>query len=504
MASATGTGNVDMQTKTILVLTGDSISPQFSSTPSTDPSIRLLAATSSAAALSLVRSAKPDLVIADLSMPGSMGYEFVKELREDESVAATKLILQADASGKASAASFASSCGARGLLIKPATIEKVLEAAKAALRLVETPINSGGDCPAALDWERFPEREESGQFPGDADSGYWAFFEANPVPMWVFDLDSLAFLAVNEAALQRYGYSRSEFLSMRIPDIRPLDIDGHAVAGNLAGNTRVFSPQRHLLKSGLFVEAKVAARQANFAARPAQFEVVIDAVESTSAEFDLRRTADRYRQLAARLREDHEQERIRIAHLLHDDFGQSLAAFKMSCLWIVSQWPGAPPEVVERLTTSSEQLNESIVGLRKLATELRPGILEFGLTAAIEWLAAETQSCEKIECKVEAGEEEQDVTAAVATAVFRVTQEALRNAILHSGATKVTVRLDGVEGRLNLEVVDNGCGISAGEIAETHSLGILGMSERVAAVGGSFWIGQGSGGGTTIRVSVPK
>jgi signal transduction histidine kinase len=90
------------------------------------------------------------------------------------------------------------------------------------------------------------------------------------------------------------------------------------------------------------------------------------------------------------------------------------------------------------------------------------------------------------------------------TTFFRIFQETLTNIIRHAGATHVTVNLRERDERIILEVKDNGRGISEMEISKTDSMGLLGMRERAALLGGSFKIAPGAGGkGTKVTVSIP-
>jgi signal transduction histidine kinase len=136
---------------------------------------------------------------------------------------------------------------------------------------------------------------------------------------------------------------------------------------------------------------------------------------------------------------------------------------------------------------------------------LRPGILDhLGLIAALEWQANEFQTRTGIKCDVRTDLHEPILTPDLATTFFRIFQETLTNIIRHAGATHVTVHLKEVAGRIILEVRDNGRGISAQEIFNTRSMGLLGMKERAALLGGTFKINPVSNGkGTLASVSIP-
>jgi signal transduction histidine kinase len=207
--------------------------------------------------------------------------------------------------------------------------------------------------------------------------------------------------------------------------------------------------------------------------------------------------------LAERLRSAQEEERTRIARQLHDELGQALTMLKMNSTWVLSRLTDAPEGVVERLRSSVQVADEMIRNVRTLATELRPGILDLGIAAAIEWQAAEFQKRTEIECTVDLYEEDGLIESSVATELFRIFQEAMTNVIRHSQATHVHIALkcDGIH--LLLEITDNGKGISQRDIENRNALGLLGMRERASLIGGSLFITGSPHVGTALCVTVP-
>lgn len=132
-----------------------------------------------------------------------------------------------------------------------------------------------------------------------SEAQYRLLFEANPQAMWVYDLTTLRFLAVNNAAVRHYGYSRSEFLDMTIMDIRPPD-EIKRLEDYLAGNyseVEHAGEWRHQKKDGTIINVDVTASRLNFAGRPAEFVLVHDITERKKAETALRISEDRYRDL---------------------------------------------------------------------------------------------------------------------------------------------------------------------------------------------------------------
>jgi signal transduction histidine kinase len=230
-------------------------------------------------------------------------------------------------------------------------------------------------------------------------------------------------------------------------------------------------------------------------------------VKHRRAEEQLRESHERLRQLSVYLQTVREEERTRIAREVHDELGQALTGCKLDLSWIASKLPRERDlkPLLEKTKSLSTHIDSTIQMVRRIATELRPGILDhLGLAAALEWQAHEFQMRTGIKCDVHANLNDPGLHPDLNTAFFRIFQETLTNIIRHAGATLVAVNLRERDGRIILEVKDNGRGISETEISQTDSMGLLGMRERAALLGGRFKIAQGAGGkGTKVTVSIP-
>jgi signal transduction histidine kinase len=225
------------------------------------------------------------------------------------------------------------------------------------------------------------------------------------------------------------------------------------------------------------------------------------------AEVQLRESHERLRQLSVYLQTVREEERTRIAREVHDELGQALTGCKLDLSWIASKL-GREKDLkplLEKTRALSAHIDCTIQMVRRIATELRPGILDhLGLAPALEWQANEFQTRTGIKCDVHANLPDPSLHPDLNTAFFRIFQETLTNIIRHAGATHVTVHLKERDGRIVLEVKDNGRGILKEEISNTRSLGLLNMRERAGLLGGDFKIAPGAGGkGTKVTVSIP-
>src|SRR5579864_5994354 len=207
------------------------------------------------------------------------------------------------------------------------------------------------------------------------------------------------------------------------------------------------------------------------------------------AEDEQRRSFKQLRALAARMQTAREEERARVAREIHDELGQALTAIKIDLTALLPNVLADPGSNLQSQQAVFRLLDEAIHSVRRIATDLRPGVLDdLGLVAAIEWAVDEFQARTGIESYVSLPDVDMALNPQSATALFRILQEALTNVARHARATQVAVRLTQEDGDLSLEVRDNGRGIREEELAGGRSLGVLGMRERTILLGGEFSI----------------
>ena len=209
-------------------------------------------------------------------------------------------------------------------------------------------------------------------------------------------------------------------------------------------------------------------------------------------------------ELAASLQDVRDEERTRIARELHDELGQALAAIKMDIGWAAGRVPSEDKTLVDRFRSTLALVDTTIRSMRKVATELRPSILDLGLNAAIEWMLEEFHARTGVEYSLDLPDPEVGADPRRATAIFRIFQEALTNVARHSRATCIDVRLERSNGDVILEVRDNGRGLTPQlPPGRGGSLGILGMRERALALGGEVTVESPASGGTVVRARIP-
>lgn len=221
------------------------------------------------------------------------------------------------------------------------------------------------------------------------------------------------------------------------------------------------------------------------------------------ADEKLQRSHDQLRALTGHLQFVREEERTRIAREVHDELGQALTGLRLDLSWLSGQFPGAR-EPQRKIKSMSLQIDATIQAIRRIATELRPGVLDnLGLAAAIEWQAADFQERTGIRCELKIEVAETIWERNFSSACFRVFQETLTNIIRHAGAKRVDIRLAQIGSDLVLTVRDDGRGITDKQAAHAASIGLIGMQERAAQLGGDVTFVGARGRGTTVTLRVP-
>ena len=216
----------------------------------------------------------------------------------------------------------------------------------------------------------------------------------------------------------------------------------------------------------------------------------------------LKKAQQQLRRLSASIMTGQEKERAYLARELHDELGQVLTALRMEAVWIRNRVGKSDQIAAARALTMCELIDKTIEEVRGLAIRLRPGVLDhLGLVEAIEWYTSDYERRYDITCVFEHNEGP-EIRGNIATAAYRITQEALTNVARHSAATRADVSLTINNGQLNLSIRDNGRGFMPDALGEDEGLGLTNMYERAKLVGGITTIQSQQGKGTWIDFTV--
>ncbi|RPI73796.1 MAG: PAS domain S-box protein, partial [Ignavibacteriales bacterium] len=354
------------------------------------------------------------------------------------------------------------------------------------------------------------EKKKSEEALISSEARYRLLFKKNPLPMWVYNTETLEFLAVNFAAVRVYGYTKDEFLSMKITDIRPEE-DLYLLKNYLNTERKPFQNAgfwRHRKKDGTIIDVEVISHEIEFDGNFARLVLANDVTEKKRAEDDLKQSREQLRELAAHLQDIREEERSAIAREIHDELGQVLTSLKMNLIFVDKKITGNQnginiPDLHSEITGMTSIIDHSVKRVRKIITELRPEMLDqLGLISALEWQTKEFNSKSHIECNLVNNFGETDVDRNIAIAVYRIFQESLTNVMRHSGATKVDINISRNNNNLELEICDNGVGYESKK-NKSKTFGVIGMRERAIILGGDFKLERNNPSGTKILVNIP-
>jgi two-component system sensor kinase len=237
------------------------------------------------------------------------------------------------------------------------------------------------------------------------------------------------------------------------------------------------------------------------------FTVILrDITVRKQSEDALERSRQELRELSARVLEAREEEKTRIARELHDELGQLLTALKMDLAWLRERLPAGEAEVAAKAGQMHAMLEQTVNSTRRIAADLRPLMLDdLGLADAAGWLVDDFSRRAGIRCdmKLAGASAFAGLDGNIATAIYRALQESLTNIARHSGARNAWIVLAVDDGLLHLEVEDDGKGLASEDLAKGRSLGLKGMRERMAYLGGSLEVVRAPRGGTRLRAKVP-
>ena len=216
----------------------------------------------------------------------------------------------------------------------------------------------------------------------------------------------------------------------------------------------------------------------------------------------VKKAHEQLRRLSGSIMTNQEKERAAIARELHDELGQVLTALRMDAVWLQERFKKENITGAERAANMCALIDTTIDGVRSLAIRLRPGVLDdLGLVDALEWYTGEFERRYQIPC-IFTSDPIPVIDDTLATAAYRIAQEALTNVARHARAGRAEVTLLVEDGRLRLTVSDDGCGFLSGALSEAEELGLAGMRERASLAGGKLSVKSAPGHGTTVCLRV--
>jgi PAS domain S-box-containing protein len=325
---------------------------------------------------------------------------------------------------------------------------------------------------------------------------------------------------VNGRAERLFGYARDELVGRSIDTLVPAaqrdkhrqGFDAYFAQPRVMHLGATGPEIRALRKDGTEVPIELDLSPLETEAGPLVLAAIRDLTERKRMEqertdllHELRRGRERLQTLSTRLLEAQEAERRAIARELHDEIGQALTAVRIDLQTLQPLVADEGRPVVDSALTITRRVVSQV---RDLSLDLRPSLLDdLGLTAAIRWYLERHEHRLGVSATLVGDLADVRLPPQIETACFRVAQEALTNVARHAGARSVCVELRHTDAEIELWVRDDGDGFDVeskrARAVGGHSMGILGMEERVMLVGGRFALESRPGGGTVVRAVFP-
>jgi len=325
-------------------------------------------------------------------------------------------------------------------------------------------------------------------------------FRQSPLAVSITSTKDGRYIDVNETFEQQTGWCRDEVIGRSPSDIN-LWVDPHQrslfIKQLLAeGNVRDLEV-RIRRKDNQIRTTLGSAELIEVNGKPCALSVIADITERKLAEAALAN-------VSRKLIEAHEQERTRIGRDLHDDVVQRLALLAIELEGVQQDVPDAAPELRTRIGGLRDQTTQMTNDVQLLSHELHSSKLDYlGIVGAAKNFCKEFSDRQKVEIDFQSHDLPAALPTELSLSLFRVLQEALRNATKYSGVKRFEVRLWGSTGEIHLTVSDFGAGFDTETALKSTGLGLTSMQERLRLVGGELSINSQPKGGTTIHARVP-
>lgn len=337
---------------------------------------------------------------------------------------------------------------------------------------------------------------------------YRELFENNPQPMWVYAVETMAFLAVNDAAVDHYGYSRQEFLRMTLKDIRhPENVAAlTASVGSARDRFTHVGVWQHRKKNGVIIEVELTTHDLLFNESKARLVLINDITERLRVERENAAYQERLRFMASEMSLIEERERRKLATALHDGIGQVLALAKIRLGGVKESYSASD---CRQLTDEVRQLLEqAIASSRSLTFELSPPVLhELGFESALRSLCENFQEQHGLRIEYLVDREPTPLVEDMRILLFRSVQELLVNIVKHAGAGNVRVSCRRNAGSMLVTVVDDGRGfdpaVGGAQSPDGIGFGLFSIRERLHHLGGEMTIDSVRDRGTAVTLAVP-
>lgn len=339
------------------------------------------------------------------------------------------------------------------------------------------------------------ERKKGIQLLKESEKRYGDLFRLNPQPMWVYDPETYQFIQVNNAAVEHYGYSKEEFLSMTILDIRQeedISRTKSSIKNHAIDYKSIYKGTfHHVIKSGKLIEVEIYSNVIMIKEKEYRLVIVSDVTEKNLIEHKITRA----------IIKTQEDERYEIGAELHDNVCQILATSRISLGMLRDS---IDPSAIQMFNQAREYIDLATEEIRNLSHRLAPAFFrDSTLEQAFEILLStfNAEDKYKISLYYDKAIEKSNVDRDLQLNLYRILQEQLRNILKYANGTNIEVDVIINKNRLKMRIADNGVGFDVNSI--TGGIGLSNMKRRVELFSGKFNICSFPGNGCEIVIDIP-
>ncbi len=442
------------------------------------PVEKVFKATSAAAAIDILENNEIDIVLLDLSLPDSSGFNSYSLIEEHASTVSI-IVLTGLADTELALETMAN--GAQDYLIKGEFDERLL----------------------AKSIQYSIERNRIRLSLVESNESYRNLFFNNPLPIFIWDLNTLAILEFNDMAQEEYGYSREELLGMTVLDLRDKKHTAEFMAfvktlkeSNVTKRSDIWE---HKKKNGEVMIHDISSHKIDYKGTSAVLSINNNITEKIRLEEKLEEERMlKQKEINEAMIRVQEKERYEISTELHDNVNQQLT---VAMMYIASaQQKHADDDLLKQ---SSGFILNAIEEIRKLSqTLVTPLIKHFGLSKAIEGLLDDVSRVNTLQIDLTADSFfEDDIKYEFKLSVFRIVQEQMNNIIKHAKATQVNIELKRNDAEIRLRIQDNGIGFNINQ--QRRGIGIYNIFSRSELYDGIVDIQTEPGNGCSIEIRFP-
>jgi PAS domain S-box-containing protein len=339
------------------------------------------------------------------------------------------------------------------------------------------------------------------------DQLFLSVFKVSPIGIALEDLEGRPLFA-NPALCSMLGFTEEEMRNKHCVEFSPPEDaqkDWALFQQLLAGSIDHYHlEKRFVRRDGSLIWGHLSIRLVNRLASPLVVAMVEDITEKKTVQRELLRSEANLQKLAGRLIQAQEAERTRIGRELHDDIHQQLVLLSIILDQVQQTLPESAAEIRPKLDEAREQLYSVSADVHALSHRLHSAKLDYlGLASASASLCREFSKQQALKIDFHSEGVLNELPKEISLCLYRILQEALQNALKHSGSRPMCVSLIGTSDEIQLTVRDWGAGFDPAEALKGPGLGLTSMKERMKLVDGDLSIESQPQGGTTIHARVP-